>query len=120
MKINFNQLDNSKKSVQFLNGIYSLESDRKSAWIWTSNEVSGICSNVEFVTIKALSEINNILNFDDNKMEIRSDSLNIIKLNLSGKSDFKFDLKDIFNVPNDSRNLGIKIIGILIDGEIIF
>jgi hypothetical protein len=120
MIINFNQLDQSRKNVQFLDGIFPLETDRKFSWVWTSKKINGIVSNVEFITIKALSEIDNTLTIDGNKMNIKSDCLNIVKFNTSGKSEFEIELDDVFIPPNDDRQLGIKIIGILIDGEIIF
>lgn len=120
MKINFNQLDQSKKVIQFLEGIYPLETDKKSSWIWTYKKICGVVSNVEFITIKALSQIDNTLIYDNNTMDIKSDSLNIFKLNVSGKESFTFELTDTFNPSNDNRKLGIKIVGILIDGEVIF
>lgn len=120
MRINFNQLDQSRKNVQFLEGIFPLETDRKFSWVWTSKKINGIVSNVDFIIIKAFSEIDNVLTFDGNKMNIKSDCLNIIKLNTSGKNEFEFELDDVFIPPNDDRNLGIKIVGILIDGEVIF
>lgn len=120
MNINFNQLDQSRKAIHFLEGIYPLETDKKFSWVWTSKKISGIVSNIEFITIKALSQNDNTLTFDNNVIEIKSDSLNIIKLNVFGKESFTFELTNTFNPPNDDRELGIKIVGILVDGEIIF
>lgn len=120
MKINFKKLDQTKKIVQFLDGIFPLETDKKFSWMWTSTKVNGIVSNVQSITIKAFSEIDNILIHDDTEMEIKSDCLNIIKLNTIEKEEFIFELKNSFNPPNDDRELGLKIVGILIDEEIIF
>jgi len=120
MKINFKQLDENKKIIQFLEGIFSLETDKKFSWIWTTKRVSGIVNNINTVTIKAFSEIDNVLICDNNEMEIRSDSLNIIKLNLVGKKDFSFELSNGFYPANDDRELGIRIIGISVDEEVIF
>jgi hypothetical protein len=120
MKINFNQLDHSNRIVQFLEGTFPLETDRKFSWVWTSKDVNGIVSNVDYITIKAFSEIDNNLFYDNNKMEIKSDCLNIIKLNTTGKQDFNFRLENAFTPYNDDRELGLKIVGILVDGEVIF
>ena len=120
MIINFNQLDQSRKNVQFLEGTFSLEKDRNFSWVWTSKVVNGIVSNVNDITIKAFSEIDNNLFYDDNSMEIKSNCLNIIKLNTSGKQDFNFRLENTFTPNNDDRELGLKIVGILVDGEVIF
>ena len=120
MRINFNQLDQSKRIVQFIKGIFPLETDRKFSWIWTSKDVNGIVSNVNDITIKAFSEIDNNLFYDDNSMEIKSNCLNIIKLNTSGKGEFSFRLENTFTSNNDDRELGLKIVGILVDGEVIF
>lgn len=120
MKINFNQLDQSKRIVQFLEGTFQLETDRKFSWIWTSKNVTGIVSNINDITIKAFSEIDNNLFYDDKSMEIKSNCLNIIKLNTSGKQEFSFRLENAFITDNDNRELGLKIVGILVDGDVIF
>lgn len=120
MTINYNQLDSSNKSLYIVDGIYPIESDKKSSWIWTSTTVNGIVNNVEYVTIQATSEIDNVLVYDDISVDIKPNSLNIIKLNTKGKNDFQFSLKNVFNVPTDDRNLGIKIIGLFVDGERIY
>jgi hypothetical protein len=120
MTINFNQLDKSQKNVQFLNGIFNLETDGKSSWIWTSKKIIGLVSNVDFITIKAFSDIDNVLLYENNKMEIKPDCLNIIKLNVAGKRDFTFELEDVYKPVGDSRELGIRIINIFVDGELSF
>lgn len=120
MKINFKKLDETKKIAQFLDGIFPLETDKKSHWIWTSSKVYGIVSDVESITIKAFSEIDNVLIYNNDEMIIKSDCLNIIKLDTIGKKEFTFELKKIFNPTNDNRKLGLKIVGILVDSEVIF
>jgi hypothetical protein len=120
MKINYKKLDDSKKLVQFLEGIFPLETDKKFFWVWTSTKVYGIVSNVKSITIKAFSEIDNVLLYDDKESEIKSDCLNIINLNMTDKNEFLFELKNEFTVVNDDRVLGIRIIGILVDDEVIF
>lgn len=120
MKINFRQLDGNKKIVQFIDGIFPIETDKKFSWVWTTTEVFGFVSNINSITIKAFSEIDNTLFCNNEVMEIRSDSLNIIKLNLKDQSDFKFKLENSFNADNDTRQLGIRIISILVDDEVIF
>lgn len=120
MTLNFNQLDSSNKNLYILEGIYPIENDKKSSWIWTKTEVIGIINNIQHITIQATSEIGNVLIYDNLQTEIKSNSLNIIKLNTVGKTDFQFSLKDVYNVPTDLRNLGIKIIGIFVDDERIY
>lgn len=120
MKIGFNQLDNTKKSVQFLEGIFPLETDKKFFWVWTSTKISGVTSNVKYLTIEAFSEIDNVLISNGYEMEIKSDCLNIIKLNTTENQNFTFELLDAFKPVNDDRDLGIRIVRILIDGEVIF
>jgi len=120
MKINFKQLDCNKKMIQFVEGIFPIETDKKFSWIWTTTEVFGFVSNINSITIKAFSEIDNTLFYNDEIMDIKSDSLNIIKFNVKDQSDFKFKLQNSFNASNDTRQLGIRIIGILIDDEVIF
>ena len=120
MIINFEQLDQSGKNVQFLEGMFPLEKDQSFSWIWTSKDVNGIVNNVNDITIKAFSEIDNILFYDDSRMKIKSNCLNIIKLNTSGKQEFSFRLEKAFIADNDDRELGLKIVGILVDGDVIF
>lgn len=120
MKINFKKLDQTKKVVQFLEGVFPLETDKKFSWVWTTTRVYGIVSNVESITIKAFSEIDNVLIHEGNEMEIKSDCLNIIKIDTVGKEKFIFELQKSFNPVNDDRELGLKIIGILVDEEVIF
>jgi hypothetical protein len=120
MTINYKKLDRSSKVTQFLEGIFYLESDKNSNWIWSSTKVYGVVSNVDFITIKAFSEIDNVLIFDNNQMEIKPDCLNIIKLNVSKKSEFLFELRNSFKALNDSRELGLRIVGVLVDEEVIF
>ena len=120
MNINFKSLDDSNKQLKFLDGIFQLETNNRSSWVWTSHKVGGIVSNIKFITIKAFSDIDNVLFYDKYDVEIKRDSLNIIKFDTAGKDTFSFELQKVFNVETDNRDLGIKIVGILIDGEAIF
>lgn len=120
MKINFNQLDESKKQIQFTDGIYNLEINKGEKWMWTSQEFCGIVKNVNYISLTVMSDINNILYFDDNEVTIYSDCLNIIKFNVKDKSEFNIVLKDQHITPNDKRTLGVKILSISIDNELIF
>lgn len=120
MKINFNQLDDTKKQIQFTNGIYSLENNRTVKWIWSSQEFEGTVKNIDYVTLTVTSDIDNVLYYDDNEMEIKTDCLNIVKIKTSGKSEFNIKLKDAYITNGDSRSLGIKILTISIDNDLIF
>ena len=120
MRIIYNQSDNSNKIFQVLDGTFSMEKSENFSWIWTTTRVNGIVSNVDCITIKAFSEIDNILFYEDNKIEIKSNCLNIIKLNTAGKQEFNFYLENTFIANNDNRELGLKIVGILVDRDVIF
>ncbi len=120
MKINYNQLDDSKKHIQFTSGIYSLENGKNGKWIWSSQEIDGVVKNIDYVTLTVTSDIDNVLYFDNNEMDIKKDCLNIIKIKTSGKSEFNIKLKDVYITDNDSRTLGIKILSISIDNDLIF
>ena len=120
MIIRYNQPDNLNKIFQILDGTFSIERSENFSWIWTTTKVNGIVSNVDYIIIKALSEIDNILFYDNNQIEIKSNCLNIIKLNTAGKQEFNFRLENTFIPDNDNRELGLKIVGILVDGDVIF
>lgn len=120
MKIIYNKSDELSKVFQILEGVFPLEKNKNFSWIWTSTKVSGVVSNVEYITIKAYSEIDNFLIYENERIDIKSNSLNIIKLNVIDKTEFEFRLESSFNPVNDTRELGIKIIGMLVDGEVIF
>jgi hypothetical protein len=120
MKINYNQLDDSKKQIQFTHGIYSLENNRSTKWIWSSQTFGGIVNNVDYVTLTVTSEIDNTLHYDNNQMELKTDCLNVLKIKTSGKSKFEITLKDPYTVIGDSRTLGVKILSISIDNDLIF
>jgi hypothetical protein len=120
MQLNFKQLDDSQKSVQFLNGLYSIERDRNSKWMWTKKSFSGIVNNIDYITISILSDIENVLTFDGYNMNITKECLNVVKLKTTGKSIFEVTLKDSFKPDMDIRDLGVKIVSIGVDGEIIF
>lgn len=120
MKINFNQLDNNKKQLQFTDGIYNLEINNGVKWVWTSQEFGGVVSNIEYVTLIVASDVDNILYYDDNEVEVHPECLNIVKLKTKDKSEFLIKLKNPYIVLTDSRILGIKILSISADNEIIF
>jgi len=46
MKIRFNQIDDTNREFQLINGIYSPEFDSNKKWIWTSTKFDGIVSNI--------------------------------------------------------------------------
>jgi hypothetical protein len=53
-------------------------------------------------------------------MELKTDCLNVVKIKTSGKSEFKINLKDPYTVVGDNRTLGVKILSISIDNDVIF
>jgi hypothetical protein len=120
MKINYNQLDDSKKQIQFTHGIYSLENNKSTKWIWSSTNFGGLINNVDYITLTVTSEVDNILYYDNNEMELKTDCLNVVKIKTSGKSEFEINLKDPYIVSGDNRTLGVKILSISIDNDVIF
>lgn len=121
MKMNFKQLDkNSEKILKFTYGLYPIEQDRNSKWMWTANLLGGESNDIKSLTITATSEIENTLLFNGEEMEIQKDCLNIIRLNLENKKQFEFKLLNTFTPDSDDRKLGIRISNIYVDGEIIF
>jgi len=121
MRINFKQLDtNSEKILKFTYGLYPVERDRNSKWVWTANLFGGVSNDIKSLTITATSEIENTLTFDGGEMEIQKDCLNILKLNLENKKQFELKLVNTFTTASDQRKLGIRISNIYVDGEIIF
>lgn len=120
MKINFNQLDDTKKQLQFTKGTYSVEHNKLNRWVWTAQEFGGVINNIEYVTLSVDTEIENVLYYDDNSMVLKPDCYNVVKLKTSGKSEFSVTLLKPFIVSGDNRILGIKILSISIDNDIIF
>jgi hypothetical protein len=64
--------------------------------------------------------VDNILYYDNNEMELKTDCLNVVKIKTSGKSEFEINLKNPYTVGGDNRTLGVKILSISIDNDIIF
>ena len=121
MKMNFKQLDkNSEKILKFTYGLYTVENNHNSNWVWTANLFGGISNDIKSLMISATSEIENTLLFNGEEMEIKKDCINIIRLNLDTKNQFEFKLLNTFTPDSDDRKLGIRISNIYVDGEIIF
>lgn len=121
MRINFKQLDeNSQKILKFTYGLHPVERDRNSKWVWTANLFGGESNDIKTLTISATSEIENTLTFDGEEMEIQKDCLNILKVNLENKNQFELKLLHTLTPNLDQRKLGIRILNIYVDGEIIF
>jgi hypothetical protein len=120
MTLNFNQLDSANKSFYIVEGLYPIEHDKNTSWMWTSTNVVGIVFNIQSIIIHATSDIDNVLIYDNINVDIKPNSLNIIKLNTTDKTEFQFSLKNIFRPQNDTRDLGIQIKCIIIDGERVY
>ena len=121
MKLNYKHLEiNNEKILKFTYGLYPVELDRNSKWMWTADLFGGEANDIKSLTITAISEIENTLLFNGEEMEIQTDSLNILRLNLENKKLFKLELLNIFTPDSDDRKLGIRISNIYVDGEIIF
>lgn len=120
MKVNFKQLDKTNKQVQFTDGVYTLEKNKESRWIWTSSKFSGMAKNVEYITLTIISEIENVINHNEESVELKPECINIIKLKIDHDGLFKLNLDKPYFAENDSRELGVKIIGISVDNDTIF
>jgi hypothetical protein len=106
--------------MEFLSGVYPVEYDRNSKWIWTSDKFTIEVNNIEYITLNVTSEIVNKLIYDDNVIEIGEKCLHILKLPVSGKKEISISLEKPFVTVKDTRVLGLRISNILVDGEAIF
>lgn len=120
MKIRFNQIDDTNREFQLINGIYSTEFDSNKKWIWTSTTFDGVVSNINYVTLTVQSEIKNTFLYEDTSIDLNTDCLNVIKINTTGKKTFEVKLSNPYVVNGDDRILGIKIVQIMIDQDVIF
>jgi len=121
MKLNYKHLEiHNEKILKFTYGLYPIEVGRTSTWVWTDNLFGGESNDIKSLMISATSEIENTLLFNGEEMEIQTDSLNILRLNLENKKLFKLELSNTFTPDSDDRKLGIRISNIYVDGEIIF
>lgn len=120
MKLNFKQLDKTGKQVQFIEGIYNFEENRESRWIWTSTNFSGVSKNVEYVTLTIISEIENTLTYDEESMDVKPMCINIVRLKVNDKKSFNIKLTKSYFADGDNRELGVKIIGVSIDDDVVF
>lgn len=120
MKLNFRQLDKTKKQLQLVEGIYNFEENRESRWIWTSSNFSGYAKNVQCITLTVISDVDNILTYDDESMELKSGCINIVRIKVNDAGLFSLKLDKSYFVDGDNRDLGVKIIGISVDNDVIF
>lgn len=120
MQINYNQLSENKKVLQFTEGCYPVEFNRQRKWIWTSKEFGGIIENVEVLSLTIETDLDNKLYYEDLDMDLNPDCLNIISLPVKGKKEFSLSLETDYDVPPDIRKLGVKIISVSVDGDVIF
>lgn len=120
MKIRFNQIDDTNREFQLINGIYSPEFDSNKKWIWTSTKFDGIVSNINYITLTVQSEIENTLLYEDTQLKLDPDCVSVIKIKTAGKKTFEVKLSNPHIVFGDERILGIKITRIMIDQDVIF
>lgn len=120
MKISYNTLDSYGKQFKLIDGVYIVEHDRFNKWMWTSTEFSGVITNVNYVIFGLISNVKNQLIYEDKMVDINESCLNLVKIDTINKSDFKFKLDKPYEVPKEQRILGVKIVSINIDGDVIF
>lgn len=119
MKFSYTTLNAEEKKLD-INGLFPLENDDKSRWIWTSKKVYGTSLNIKNITLHLNSEIENTLFFEKMSTKIESGCLNVIKIDLTNVSDFSVEVDKLLKPKNDERELGLKIVRIIIDNEIVF
>lgn len=120
MKISYSQFDDTNKQFQLTDGIYEIEKDKTEKWIWTSTQFSGTILNIDTITFSLHSDIENTLLYENNSIQLYPKCLSVVKLKVNEKTNFKLKLLNPYVVENDDRVLGLKIVRILIDNEIIF
>ena len=120
MKIRFNQIDDTNREFQLINGIYSPEFDSNKKWIWTSSKFDGVVSNINYITLTVQSGIKNTLLYEDTRVELDPECVNVIKIKTTGKKTFEVKLTGPYIVSGDERVLGVKITRIMIDQDVIF
>ena len=120
MKISYNTLDNTEKQFKLTEGVYSIENDRLTKWMWTAQEFSGVVNNIEYITLSIMSNIKNKLIYEDKSIDLNTECLNVVKIKMIGKTEFKFKLELPYEVNNDSRSLGLMLVGIRVEEDVIF
>ena len=120
MKISYNTLDKTEKQFKLTKGVYSIENDRLTKWMWTAQEFSGVVNNIEYITLSIMTNIKNKLIYEDKSIDLNTECLNVVKIKMSGKVDFKFKLELPYEVNNDARSLGVMLVGISVDDDVIF
>ena len=119
MKISYNTLDNTQKQFKLIDGVYSIENDRLTKWMWTAQEFSGVVNNIDYITLSIMSNIKNKLIYEDKSIDLNTECLNVVKIKMSDKTDFKFKLELPYEVNNDSRSLGVMLVGIKVEEDVI-
>lgn len=120
MNINYTVLDDLKKSLYFTHGFYEIETEGDSRWIWTSNVFGGVAVDVNYVCLTFKSQVENVLLLDKESVIVKPGCLNVLKFKFKNKKNFEFKLKSPFTPPNDNRSLGVQIMKIVIDDDVIF
>ena len=120
MKISYNTLDNTEKQFKLVDGVYSIEYDRLTKWMWTAQEFSGVVNNIEYITLSIMTNIKNKLIYEDKSIDLNTECLNLLKIKMIGKTEFKFKLELPYEVNNDSRSLGVMLVGIRVEEDLIF
>jgi len=57
---------------------------------------------------------------DDTSIDLNTECLNVVKIKMSNKTDFKFKLERPYEVNNDTRSLGVMLVGIKVEEDVIF
>lgn len=120
MKISYSQFDDTNKQFQLMDGIFEIEKDKNEKWLWTSTQFSDHILNVDTITFSVHSEIPNTLLYENTSIQLHPKCLSVVKLKVTDKREFSLKLLNPYIVDGDDRVLGIKIVRILVDNDIIF
>ena len=88
MTINYNTIDNTEKQFKLINGVYLIENDRLTKWMWTAQEFSGVVNNIEYITLSIMSNIKNKLIYNDKSVDLNTECLNVVKIKISPTQEF--------------------------------
>jgi hypothetical protein len=113
------------KIVNIKEGLYELETDGTNKWVWTEPEFGGRIKNVTNITLVFKTQIDNELFLYDKKYEICAKTLTTINFYVKDKEEFLIKLKTPyipaeFEESEDTRELGVYLISMKVDGIDLF
>lgn len=111
----------SEKLVEILSGLYPVEKYKDQKWIWTGNEVLINVKNVKSLSFTVVSPIKNRVTINGEIFNVVPKMLTILKVNVEDLTRVKLSTDSVY-IPSeveensDSRELGVMIQELLVDG----